>query len=336
MPLKNEHQREIIETGGHFKKEVLLYSLLFSKMVNQIGASKWRPTCYLAKPELLVLEDIHDYNHVLARTSFSELHVIESLKGLARMHSACFEFEESLNMNLDEKFKDVFQETITRDNPWLLSGFSSVKAVALNNPKFKDIFDKINENIISEFNKIFDVLEPSSEFKNILCHRDLWGNNIFFKENSEGIPQHCILLDFQLAKYNPPALDFINCVHFNTRRQHRDKNWLKYQQIYYSQLIKEGSKLGVDISKKVSWEDFIKSCESYKIFPLIINCIFVPLTQLPNGFLNDLENKDVKKYQSLLNVNRDEFIIDFMKNDQFYAEYVNKVVEELVEEIFLK
>lgn len=186
MPLKNEHQREIIETGGHFKKEVLLYSLLFSKMVNQIGESKWRPTCYLAKPELLVLEDIHDYNHVLARTSFSELHVIESLKGLARMHSACFEFEESLNMNLDEKFEDVFQETITRDNPWLLSGFSSVKAVALNNPKFKDIFDKINENIISEFNKIFDVLEHPLNLK-IFYAIAIYGEITYFLKRTQRV-----------------------------------------------------------------------------------------------------------------------------------------------------
>lgn len=336
MPLKNEQQREIIESGGHFRKEFLAYSQLFSKMAHQTGASKWRPTCYLAKSELLVLEDIHDYNHVPARTSFSELHVYGSLKGLARMHSACFEFEESLNMRLDEKFSDIFRETITRDNTWLLSGFNAVKAVALNNPKFKDIFGKINENIIFEVNKIFDVLEPSSEFTNIACHRDLWGNNIFFKEDSEGIPQHCILLDFQLIKYNPPAVDFINCVYFNTRRQYRDKSWISYQQMYYSQLIEEGSKLGVDISMKVPWEDFLKSCERYKIFPLVLNCIFVPLTQLPKGYLNDLENKDVEKYHSLLNVNRSDFVIDFMKHDQFYAEYVNEVVEELVEEIFLK
>ena len=43
-------------------------------------------------------------------------------------------------------------------------------------------------------------LLPSKKHRNVLCHGDLWANNVLFKYDTDGKPIACCLIDFQLAR----------------------------------------------------------------------------------------------------------------------------------------
>lgn len=55
--------------------------------------------------------------------------------------------------------------------------------------------------------KTFPIAQRDDSRFNVLCHGDLWCNNIMFKYNSEGKVQDALLVDLQICNYNSPMLD---------------------------------------------------------------------------------------------------------------------------------
>lgn len=69
----------------------------------------------------------------------------------------------------------------------------------------KKLFD--NHKTLIEGNGLAAVKRRDDRF-NVLCHGDLWSNNIMFKYNEDtGKPETCMLVDFQMCYYSSPMLD---------------------------------------------------------------------------------------------------------------------------------
>lgn len=66
----------------------------------------------------------------------------------------------------------------------------------LDEEQRKTFSKKVNDLCADHTNKLL----PSMKHKNVLCHGDLWANNILFKYDSDEKPVECCLIDFQLAR----------------------------------------------------------------------------------------------------------------------------------------
>lgn len=90
-------------------------------------SSQWHANCYLARPDLLVLEDLTElgYRHLEYRSRFSSVLINCCLKNVAKLHADGIAFDENVlrNEKFEEKFAEYLIETsITEDNEWFLCG----------------------------------------------------------------------------------------------------------------------------------------------------------------------------------------------------------------------
>ncbi|GAB0089206.1 uncharacterized protein DMENIID0001_037100 [Sergentomyia squamirostris] len=346
---RDPDQREMIERIGLFHKEVQLYSILLPKLKWNTGSSKWRPNCYLSRYDLLIMEELGHlgYGHLPNRMEFTENHMQETLKCLARMHAASLEFETNHceNTRLDAIYGSLlFESQITGKNTWFKAGLEAVRAYAERKSSFTD-YKLIQEGKLMEMmERVYEFQETSLNYQNVLCHRDLWTKNIMFQfpkvETSDNLdyanPQHCLLMDFQICRYQPPAIDVLLTIFFNTRRPHRDQHFQTYLKFYHDFLTSELEQFDIDGNSKIPWNEFLTSCEYYKLMPLIFNCVYAPLTHLTPGVMVELQKSDPERYHIVCNQDRNDFVLDHMDHDQYYNDYVTEVMEELLEHLLLE
>lgn len=350
LPRSDLKTRKMIEELGMFKKEAQIYAVLLPKMKNQLNDfdvdSKWRPHCYLSRDDCIVMEELDtSYKHLPDRMEFDSIHVIELLKTVAKMHASCIEFEKVQleGTPLDKDYAHLLKETpLDENNCWFKAGLELIYFIA---SKYLDSFSKKfnippKDDFMKLLNKIYVFRDDNPEFENVLCHRDLWTKNILFRFPADSedyqTPEHCLVLDFQICRYHPPAVDVLLAIYFNTRRDLRRQeldNWTNFYLDYVKEYLKKLDFPQSQLEKLrfLGKAEFEKSCEHFQLMPLVMNCIFVPLTHLEPGTLPTMQREEPGKYFELCNVSRNDFVAENMERDQYYREYVLEVVEELVE-----
>lgn len=181
----------------------------------------------------------------------------------------------------------------------------------------------------------------SKKFRNVLCHRDLWQNNLIFKfeRNAKNVidftkPTECILIDFQICRYLPPVIDVIGLISVSTRLAHRKQFYPYYFQFYYDALTKELNKYQIDVSEVLSWDEFQRSVKELEMLPLVISSVCRPMTTLSSDILLSLKSENPDRYMSIMTVNRHEFIVELMENDAEYKEIVIESYGELLDCMF--
>ena len=186
-----------------------------------------------------------------------------------------------------------------------------------------------------------DLLEKSSNTINVFSHRDLWKNNLMFKfDEVDGkidysSPKHCILLDYQIARYLPLTVDVLMAIVINTRKTHRQQNLEDYLTFYYERLGYELKEEGIEVSRKITFEEFKISCVEFMVLPLTINAVILTLTLMPSEYVKEL-NLNSDNFYKICNVFRDDVVMDLIERDDDYKECLLEAIEELIEYIYGK
>lgn len=190
----------------------------------------------------------------------------------------------------------------------------------------------LENNFMYELDQIYEILKTSRQYPNTFCHRDIWGQNILFKENS------CKFVDFQNCRYCLPAIDFLMVLHFNTQsRQEREHIKDKCVKFYYEQLESFCARYNICLREKVlSPEEFMESCNYALLLPLVVDAVYKPLTKTPPGLLPDMKINDASKYVRICETDRIDLILDLMKDDSNYRDNLNEIVEDIVNHVHLK
>ncbi|XP_023289041.1 uncharacterized protein LOC105696161 [Orussus abietinus] len=287
-----------LERCDGFNKEINVYDELIPHMGVGSGG-KWYVDCYFCKKDrIIVMEDITVLGYVMP-DKYKPLdfqHTALMLKAIARLHSRSLILDERLHLNgqsIWNLYGEKLGEVIFRkDNSALrmldatLMGINRIIEEVGRIKEFNSHeVDVLKKRVKTWSYKMSHLLSPSAKYRNVICHRDIWANNLMFKYGADGNPQGCCLIDFQLFRYSPPAIDVELSLHVNTDRRTRDEYYDNFIRIYYTELTEALAEEGLDEKHCLPWEIFKETRQFAKNVALVFTLLCLPIMLIGSGEL---------------------------------------------------
>lgn len=128
LPYTDPKQRAIVQEIGIFKKEAVTYRELFARFnQDSVKVAKWRPSCWLARDDVMVMEDLcaSGFRVMPSRKDFEEVHMLTIFDSLAQMHACSLDLEVNQmgGERLDAKFGSMLSEnTFMKESTWFTTG----------------------------------------------------------------------------------------------------------------------------------------------------------------------------------------------------------------------
>ena len=199
-------QYDFVKEGGCFETERGLYEKIFPKMLTAMEKNAI-PECFLGiKDYALVLEDMSNEGYkMLDKFQFLDLdHLLIIIENLTQLHAGSLIFEEKNRMTvmqfcytnkiLINSGDAVFQTTLDSFSKNLMAMVDLIGDIDLQKK------EEFKVKIAGTSSRHYKKTAPSTKHRNVLCHADLWTNNIMFKNNKNGKVNQCCFIDFQMAR----------------------------------------------------------------------------------------------------------------------------------------
>uniref|UniRef100_A0A182PJ90 CHK domain-containing protein n=1 Tax=Anopheles epiroticus TaxID=199890 RepID=A0A182PJ90_9DIPT len=337
-----------VEDWGIFRKEAELYTHIFSKFERDPKkVIKWVPDCFLARSNMLVMEDlsIARYQTTSLLTTLNKQHMEILFDRLAQMHACSLHFE--IHQHGGKSIRSLYNETVlfettfTPASGWFVAGLKGVQKIAMERNRYS--YDPAKKIIMEHqlwncLERIYALAENTDDFRSVVVHRDLWINNIMFKYGSADAmckePIGCILIDFQLARYLPPCVDFLCALYILTDKDHRKAHIGQYVEYYFNSLQSKLAILGLNGLSIISRDEFEKSLEHYRLLGLVWAGVLHGFVNFPKGLLDRLQKEEPEIFTRMSMENRDDFILKYYDSDRFFHDRLDDIVTELLEYLF--
>lgn len=340
LPQVNQTQKKYVDEMQVFKKETLIYKQILPEL-QQLSNVKFAPNCYLVKEDCIVLENLAEAGFAVVRNTFDLSHCKAVLKSIAALHSASIIYEEQKSKELGKtfRFNEHFEEALQEGTFSVLEGhprqkWSDSSTTAIANciklmPQFKnanEIIEKLWKLVNIHVNKF---IKPSKIYRNVIVHDDLWSNNILFnKKSSNDIS--CVLVDFQLTRYVPPALDVLLVLYLNVEGTFLQQNFDSLLNIYYNFLEKNINRHNIDLEEIISKESFVKSVQDYRLSALLEATMYGTNVFI-NQELSDIITSNEKVFAEFTFNNRSKHICDLLEKDANFKKRFTDVLIPLVD-----
>lgn len=215
----------------------------------------------------------------------------------------------------------------------------AVLAVTSTHPRVRNDVaaqDYIANELPRYLDRVYYMANSSSVHRNVFLHRDAWGGNVFYhRERAADVG--CILVDFQLCRYAPPALDFLMASYMNLEPKERRLLLPRLTSSYHQYLFNELNTMGIDADREqLSRADFDKSLDDFALFGAIYNCIAATILRLPENFLKKLKDEEPTEYHRFCNVDRTKVLSSLMQQHEDFSRYIFDCVEDLLELTYYK
>ncbi|XP_055632461.1 uncharacterized protein LOC129772952 [Toxorhynchites rutilus septentrionalis] len=336
LPAQPSRAKYLEDTKAFSKEAELFESLL--PLLHQFG--RFAPEALFQKDgKLIVFRDVktEGFRTLQHNDGLLDLiHLEQGLRVLARFHAASFALEAQQSKAIVELFPNILDE-----NAWILKEnyprveeldniinllCTVVAQYEKNNTRRKQLTEKIPGCV----REIYELVKPSQVYRNVVGHGDLWNNNLMFRYSDTGAPIDCLLVDFQLSRYVPPAYDFNMLVTLTTTSGFRAKHLSFLQGYYYQSLRMELNRHGLSIEELVLQDEFRASCEHYQKAGAIDNVLINHVTLLPKNLLDDLFSSD-EKYDKFSGDRKIEICLKVFVEDLNYHTRMIDMIENLVE-----
>ncbi|CAH0715586.1 unnamed protein product, partial [Brenthis ino] len=340
IPRFNEEQARLLRNTDFFAKEYIMLSKLFKNFKEGDGARKFRPKLFYAKEELFVFEDVklmgYTMPNLYINLEYDE--ILATVAAVAKFHAQSYIFEEHQSKKLKRPYKiwEDYSEYLNdsvNNMPWRDTGMKALIDFLKIFSEFKsksNVMSKIEEKIPNLFKQASDLMKPSSKYRNVVVHRDIWTNNILLKTLENG-QLHALIVDFQTVVYCAPMLDLSSLLYFNTSKEFRATYTERIIEFYYDILKQELQFENINILSIVDKQSILESYEESAVFGMTQAALIVPIMLL------DEERKQVYNdpmYIATLNfVSRSQIFIDLAKEDNKYRERVLELFDEIAEKI---
>lgn len=314
------------------------------ELFNFVGIKPYCPNMVAALKDVIVFEDLNAIGYKI-KDKFERLdkaHALQGLRTLARMHASSIIFEEKKKAELNTSYslsddyqvlsnEAGYQET----NSWFIQGHQGALEVIKVYSKYgqKDRLQKVEKNWINIWNTALQISRCSKEHRNVICHRDLWNNNILFhyKDNSENSePDECVFVDFQAVYYQPPACDVMLFLHCNLSRKLREENMDTFLDFYHKELEAILQQHDINIADIIPKESFRASAEQQRQWGLIAFACLMPVIFIDDETTTRIFT-DTKQFDQILNKDKGSFIKTRMKENLDYKNLLLETFEEIIE-----
>ena len=197
-PPTTSPQYDFLVRHNTFNKEIDVYGEIIPEMGVGSG-EKWLPDYYLGKNDrIIVLEDAVDSGYAMLDKyeAYGKGHWLLLARVIATLHSRSLILDERLRRGtgrtLFEVYGHLLEEVAFVESEPLAGKYlsSCVKGAwamvdmneSLGGREAAAIKDWIGEWVP----RLPELVVSSDRWRNVMCHRDLWSNNIMFKMDGEG------------------------------------------------------------------------------------------------------------------------------------------------------
>lgn len=322
------------------QKEIFLYNLFDKIKMNARILNDCLPEIFLAEAnKYLIMENLTEQyirlnDHYLF--SYSDLEVV--LNSLAKFHASSLIYEEKHSCRIGDQYSKELEESCF-DNSDNLPSKMALKAAfeSINNcinildfsktllsgKDFKTTLEKLHENI-------YDLVQPSKKFRNVICHGNLHITNILIKYEDKK-PKTSKFVDFKNGRYTPPAQDVLSLIYLTTSRKFRSRFMYNLIGTYYTFLEKFITLAGYDLRTIISMEDFLNSCEEQKQLVLIqavqaATCL--PVLVSDDELIREYFGKDYEDYGNRFK-NRSLRLLKHLSEDDSYKRRIRESLQDL-------
>uniref|UniRef100_A0A182K7P2 CHK domain-containing protein n=1 Tax=Anopheles christyi TaxID=43041 RepID=A0A182K7P2_9DIPT len=258
-------KREAFKSEALFRNEVVFYNTIMPEYVEyqrrQLAAAETSvhsadseevhrifqaiPQCYLARDDLLVLEDLRVRSFTMPdrQAGLGPKQLEAVLVELARFHAVSLAYkrrhpveyrklanalEEGIFSQANAEWYRKYYDVLTRN---------AIQMVRQTVPEKKDHLAKLERFLSNCFGHLVELVNRESELS-VICHGDCWTNNILFRYDDDGAITETCLVDFQLIRHGSLALDLAYLIYCCTDGLLRKKNLQYWLQTYHQQLVR--------------------------------------------------------------------------------------------------
>ncbi|XP_023949259.1 uncharacterized protein LOC112053894 [Bicyclus anynana] len=302
------------------------------------GSRPWGVKALIHNHNMLVLPDlsVEGYTMCDAKQYLDLDHVKVALKSLARFHAAFAKHQTRVtaasdNYKLPENYtcflKDQFCEC-----PWLRATIklttNFLKEFATDIKHYpSDLDDCLRKWCIDACNS----LREYENTLNVIIHKDLWANNIMFKYSADQ-PVNAVLVDFQCARYGPPAIDVMVFLYYTTSRKFREyyeKEVLNYYYSIFLEAIDESTERRLAMLN-YDRQMFINLCDKLRPAGMIVPLAISPFILMsPQAAQESFDNPET--FHEHFMVDRCGPVIAYARDNEYYKTRVLEIFEEFVE-----
>lgn len=243
--LTTVYNKNMVEGYSAFPKEKEMYSVLlpeFEKLYLDAGVSvSFGPKCFYAadKPtEIIVMEDLSNFEMVHRSVGLDQDHIEQGLAWLGKFHAASMVYREK-NGDYGKHFETgVFAISMEYAYQPYYDGYFNYYIEALqklpNGDKIAEKFEKYRGKLYSLVCKTLDYDENGF---NVLCHGDMWSNNLMFLYDEDRKIQDLKLVDFQLMYWGSVVHDIYNFMMSSWKIELKVRKFDELIKFYFDNLI---------------------------------------------------------------------------------------------------
>ncbi|XP_055551104.1 uncharacterized protein LOC129733331 [Wyeomyia smithii] len=323
---------------GTFRKEVRLYDVMFPNLSQY---ARFAPKVYLSKDDrLLVFENLNleGFRTIINTASgiFDKAHLQQALGALAKFHCASLTLETKTGKTLEQMFPKLLDENcwiLKDDNPRVNELENAIEVLAelvevieKDNPKLSEILLKLPDFVL----QIYDLVKPSPIYRNVACHGDLWGSNLMFKYSDDGLPVDCLIVDYQFARYAPPAYDVNMLITLTTTGEFRKRSYNELINFYYEAVCRELIKHCLSPGEIFSRTEFLESCRRHRTSGLIDNFLMNHVTLLPRNCVDKVFSSP-EEYANFSGADKIRMCLGVLETDATYRGRITGIIRDLIE-----
>ncbi|XP_013164464.1 PREDICTED: uncharacterized protein LOC106115582 [Papilio xuthus] len=337
IPRNNKWKAKYIKELMFFQKEYIMLSKLFINFKDGEGSSKWRPKLLYIRKDLFVFEDVTEFGYQMPyhRSTMDYDELVSVINAMAKFHAQSIIYEERKSKELNRKYRiwEDYSEYLNepeKGQSWRDAGARAVVDFLKTYSKYRSQTDYIKyvEVVIPMlFDCAANLIKPRSECRNVIIHRDLWTNNIFFKKLDNG-QIHALIVDYQTVLYCSPMLDLSSVIYFNTTRIFRDQNTDELIDLYYNMLTEELRLEDIDILNIIDKKSIVKSYQQSIVFGITQAALIVPIIAMSDE-MRERTFENPESCEKVNVVSRSEEFIYLAKQDEGYRNRVIELLDEI-------
>lgn len=194
--------------------------------------------------ECLVLEDLtvnglRMIDH--RKETITANHVELVMRSIGKFHAISFALKDQQSekfTELKENLNEIFFEDKESPLKHYLDSLNQTVLNTVSSNTDKPLAKRLNILLSkNQFDIAVDCVRSGlAEPYAIICHGDLWTNNMMFSYNDKNEPTEVSFIDWQITRYASPITDLVFYLFCSVAKELRDTHYDKFLRIYHESL----------------------------------------------------------------------------------------------------